>query len=273
MTIIKPNSIPKWRFKNSKIRKSLPEDIISVEKKSDDEEIFQNTILTLTLIYNDAKNIVLINETLANVYELDLEKAICDNNGELTGVNQYISRILFSHIHEALMYIKKQRKILESECFKKLTNNMSTDSKLKWELISTIAYEEELDERKFKKGFGGEYSNIIELLKTIRDNVGFHYQYDNHPKKKRIVDGYRKFFFKEPKEKKNEYALRSYQKTEFSNTRYYFTDATIEGYFSDLLNDKHNIADFTNMALEISALISFSINSILGEFFKTLPNR
>jgi hypothetical protein len=51
MTIEKPDQYSRWRFTNAKLKKILPEEIISRQSKDKNEDEFQETILTLSLSY------------------------------------------------------------------------------------------------------------------------------------------------------------------------------------------------------------------------------
>ncbi len=258
----------KWSFQNAKIRKCLPEDIIQPAIDTKDNEDFKEIILTFSLMFNDLKNITIVNDSMMELYSIDKKDLVSGNNGEITGISYYMARLLFGTLHESLQYLKEKRKILESSEFTKLIKDLSADDSMRWKLVCCIAFENEITTDDFRSDFIYQTKDIIDLLKSIRNNVSFHYQ-----TKKRLADGYRNFFYKKEINKSNKFALRSLQKTSFLDTRYYFADGAIEGYFSEIFHEKYSIKEFTNKSLEISALLCSSINSILNIYFEKLPNR
>ncbi len=268
MSIKKPVSYLKWEFRNAKLKKSFPEDIIQEQNDNKEENEFRENILALSLIFNDAKNIALLNDTINDLYAVEKQTTVSDNNGELTGLRLYFARLLFGTLHESLNYLNEKRGVFESVKFITLTESLSKNDQLKWKLISKIAFNEKVDTDEFKSEFMDETKDLVDLIQAIRNNITFHYQ-----TKKRLAGGYKNFFFERQSNETNQFAWRSLQKTNFSETRYYYADAAIEGYFNELLNGKYSIQEFTDKALGISALLCYSINSILNSFFEKLPNR
>ncbi len=161
-------------------------------------------------------------------------------------------RLLFGTLHESLDYLNTKREVLESLRFSQLLTDLSEEDKLMWKLITNIAFKENVDIEEFQVEFIDEADNIVDIIKSIRNNISFHYQ-----TRKRFTNGYKKIFFEHPEDRIHGYAFRSLIKTDFLSTRYYYADAATEGCLMDMFNGKYSIKDFTEKTLKISAMFCY----------------
>ena len=93
-----------------------------------------------------------------------------------------------------------------------------------------------------------------------RNNVGFHYQ--TH---KRLIDGYRKFLLKGisnvvPEARK--FAYWSIAR-EFSDSRYYYADASLQGYYINLFGDEKMAQERVEEIFGLLNLVVYSVMTFL----------
>ncbi len=262
MTIKKPDDWEHWEFDNAKLRKSFPRDLIP--EKAEGNEDFLGCLLTLTMIFNDFKGLVQLNDTISQVYKSE-PPAIDEHFGEKSGVQMQMVKLLYATVNEALIFIRDSSTILDSDRFKRLVQRTSDNNQVVWQMLRKIADQEPIDDERFAR-----YAELRDFLVKARNNVGFHYQ-----TRRQLIEGYRRFFFQgiaNVPEEAREYAFRSTAR-EFKDSRYYYVDAALQGYYVNLFGDEKSAQQRNQETFELVNLIVYAIHDILREYISDLPNR
>jgi hypothetical protein len=265
MGIKRPKNWEPWEFENGRLRKSFPEDIISEGITDQSEEIYRSFMLTLSLVFNDLKALVLLNDTVRNAYETPEVIQTDAHSGEKEGVGLYLLKTLLSTLHESIVFLKESEEIYNSVRFQKILVRTSKNTRDVWEVLIKIATEKDVVVPQWI-----EFKELADFLKILRNNVGFHFQ-----TRKSLVKGYRKFFFygiRGVPDKNREIAYRSTE-SEFMNSRYYYADAALQGYLVNLFGDEEQTKERVDEAFKLLNLIGYSIHDVLREYHQTLPNR
>jgi hypothetical protein len=243
-----------WEFKNQKLRKCLPADLIPQAPDSFDD--CRGFLLSLAVIYNDLKGLTIFNDTLPDIYRKPLDEEISAHAGEYGGLRLQLLRILLSTLHEFLVFLEKNEEIYKSEFIQKILERCSKETQRIWFALIEVASGNSPHNLK-------EIAELAEQLEQIRNNVGYHYQ-----TRKRIIAGFRRFFYGTtnvtPGAKK--WIFWSGIKTDRLGTRFYYADAALNGYLLESLEKPDGPFD-------LMALIAKAINELLLEYHSNLPSR
>lgn len=267
MTIKKPDKWQTWEYANSRLRKSLPTDLVSKTPTSSEKEKYQGFLLTLALVFNDLKGILIINDSMVEVYgSPSIPMKVSGHSGEQQGIILQLFKLLLATLHEALVFIYESADVYKSEDMQRLLRSTSRKTQLVWEILNKIAHKEPVEDKRFT-----ELGELTIILREARNNVGFHYQ-----TRRRLIDGYRKFFFEgipDIPAGAKEWAYRSTEKSRFDTSRYYYADAALQGYNFNLFKDAEPTKKYVDNAFRLTSLVINGINDLLIKYHEILPPR
>ena len=247
------------------MRKSLPEDLIPAKVGDAEEEAFFGFLLTLAMIFNDFKGLIVLNDTFKDVYKFEPSE-INEHSGEYAGIQVQLLKLLYATVYEALVFIRESKKIYDSRRVQGLLQQTSANNQLVWEMLNKIANGEPTNDSRFD-----QFNDLREFLVKARNNVGFHYQ-----TRKELIAGYRKFFvdgIANVAEDARRWAYRSTSATNFNSSRYYYADAALQGYYVNLFGDEKLAQQRTDETFSLVNLIVFAVSDLLLRRHASLPNR
>ena len=267
MSIDKVDTFKKWKFINARPRRNNPEALVSQSKIDDADEDLKDFFLTLALMFNDLRGILIINQTLKGVYEKPavFEEADKGHMGDYGGIDLQVLKTIHGLLYEALAYLKKKQDIISSNYVKNLIRVMPSRERDDWELLMMIATDQPIINTKFKN----KYNDIIRILKILRNHVSFHYQAEDG--RKRLIDGFRRFFFEGLEGVETgarEFAYRSTKDSDIEASRYYYADAALQGYFINLFGGDDQAKRANDSILEIHVMVMHALNRLLIEYHK-----
>lgn len=236
------------KFPDSRIRKLDPNGLIDKDLPLKDLEL-ESFFLSLALIFNDIKGIVILENAINEIYEKP-DQSISSHTGEWSGMRLQIVKYSASVLHEALNLIEKKKAILSKQSFQRYYNQLNSYDRNIWLLtlnVCGIEHSEKYDQT--------QISTFKKLLLLIRNNISFHYYDAGKP----LIRGYRKFFFETPGPGSKS-AMYSYQSTNFLGTRYYYADAALQGFINDefakLRSDGKALEEIYRMVIQIAKVIA-----------------
>jgi hypothetical protein len=177
----------------------------------DKDDKIENFFITLGLVFNDLKGLILFEKLVIDNFEKPQEDKATSHLGNYGGVMAQIHRLFASAIHEFFEFLNENEEILSKNEFKEIMNKLPVEDKSLWEGLFAAA--------------AGNLYKLTDFLKTllrIRNNLGFHY-YDSG---KNLRRGYVSFFNRK-KNCKNEFAYYSIGET-VEVTRFFFSDAAAD---------------------------------------------
>lgn len=220
----------------------------------------------MAMIFNDFKGLVLLNDSMRAVYRPPEGTEISGHTGELEGISVQIIKLFLSTLHEAMEFVHESKSVFESRYIQNLLETTSGDTKLVWEMLNKVSHGEPVNDERF-----APFSKLRDLLENARNNIGFHYQ-----TRKRLIDGYRKFFFRgisNVGSRAREYAYRSTKNSEFLTSRYYYADAALQGYYVNLFGDEKLAKQRIDESFQLLNMIAYAIHDLLLKYHESLPNR
>lgn len=175
----------------------------------DPAEEFDRVLLGLALACNDLRDGLWVTEQLARATAAQPEFGMYE--GARMGMHLWATRNILGTVNEALESIEKNMNLLETHpdvrrCVKKLTPK----GLAQWEHVTALACA--------SKRTHGDRRFLVEM----RNNLSHHYY-----QPRRLAEGYRHFFFEEPRSEHNALAYASVG-PKFKNFRFYFVDAAAQ---------------------------------------------
>lgn len=232
-----------------KLDKLSPKKLIRTERK-DPLEIF---FLTLAYIYNEFKGLTFFYINFLDAYQSP-DKEISPHAGEYNGISLQNTRLIISSIYEFIIFLEKNKNILETYEFKLILKKCKPNTKIIWsDFLTTI------DKKAIKQ------NSLVKILRRIRNNLTFHY-YDSGDN---LRNGYIKHFYESKKNPTNEFAYYSLT-GRMRDSRFYFADAAIEKLQAQITKD---IPNFSNVILSIMEQINFGLMDILNIYLRNIPER
>ena len=202
-------------------------------------------VLSLALIYNDIKNIILLTKLLEN-YKPEGSFVERKDWGEFNGIDDFLDRLTIGLLHELFCLIKDSKSVLEDKFFKQIINSIQKDAKTSWQVLVDTSFE--------------KYSNnkLAKDLMLVRNKISFHYD------PKAIKQGY-DFFYNDFKIMDKAYISRGKNMHE---SRFYFADAAGESYIRHLYGEE-DIALFyksiDNYLKQLNNTIWYIINNFIAK--------
>lgn len=232
------------KFKG-RLRSKKPQSLI----KENQQDYLDDFFLSLALIFNDLKGIILFQDLLNKTYQAPGPE-INEHDGEFGGLNMQIVRILSGLINEFLVLLK-ENSIIDSESFQKRLSHLKPEDQKLWNELIAVS-----KARKIKD------NPTIYALMMIRGNITFHYENAG----KNLRQGYITRFYKKKRSKalKN---LAAYYSLEDSleATRFYYADAAAEEYMMIISSGWNNYMRDIN---QLVRAIHRSIYFIMKEYLK-----
>lgn len=184
-----------------------PELLVSKNK----EDKLENFFITLGLVFNDLKGLVLFSKLLEDHYEKPGVDEATIHAGNYNGTVVQINRLIASTIHEFFIFLDKNRAISDESEFKEILSKISKQDQDLWRGLFEAS-----------QGNLSSANNFLEAILKIRNNVGFHY----YQAGKLLRDGYKSLFSRKERER-NKVAYYSIGET-IETTRFFFSDAAAE---------------------------------------------
>lgn len=266
MSTKKPEKWEKWLFGNANLKRNLPSVLVPESKISEEDEDLRDFFLTLGLIFNDLKGLVTINQTLKEVYlKPGKETTVSDHLGEFQGLDLQVLKYIQGSLYEALSYLKNKDEIFLSSGVQNIIQETPLHIQAVWDLLYKVATGNSIDDERFK-----EFEELKPILKTLRNHISFHYQ--SEPGKPRLIDGYRTFFFEGVEDVRPESRENAYRSTSTGNwdeSRFYYSDAALQGYFINIYGGGIEAKKYSELVFAINSAILPALNRLLIEYHKT----
>lgn len=221
--------------------------------QSPQDQIFYGFVLALACVYNDYKNVLWGLEQLQKCGE-EKNNARTAYNGQIRGYHIYLRKQAYSIGYELLVLIKENKALIESESFEKLRKKMSIAHRDDWDDIVLTALNKRVDNGSF-----------VGFLRSIRNNVGFHYSYDSKGLKK-LTEGYKTSFWGKSGELIQRAAIS--RSNWMARSRFYFADAAVEGVLKNCNPEKQKV-DIQKFSEKICRVLYNTVElfiSTRGEF-------
>lgn len=205
-----------------------------VPRKGDDR--FASFMLALALVFNDLKGVALFAQWLEPSRPTRPE--ISQHAGQWRGLDLQLHRLAVSLVRELLTLIEAFKDQATGERLKALLTSADPKVRRDWRDLVSVA-----------TGSGDESdTQFARVVEQIRHNIAFHYY-----QPKRLVAGFRGFFFDNQQSAANEHAFCSFGRN-MEETRFYYADAALEGALSsiqgpDFLRSFRRVRDATNHAI------------------------
>lgn len=231
-----------------------PERLIG-EGKDATEDFF----LTLSLIFNDLKGLVLLDKLVRETYRFPNQTEVSAHAGEFSGVRLQIYRLTVGLVREFLGFLEANKSVLKTLEFQLLKKGIPVGPRQQWEEIEAVALNKDL--------LPGT-SEFFDTLYRIRDKIAFHYQSE------KILRGSFKKFFKEKKIEQSRVAYYSIGHT-MSSTRFYYADAAAQEYISSKLAgiETNQFAEHQERLYEFIDRMNIAVFHLLDQYLKRRPHR
>lgn len=216
--------------------------------KSNIDDI-DNLFLSLGLIFNDLKGIILFSDLLKKDYIKPISEEISAHSGEYAGVQLQILKLSVALIDEFFIVIEKNQDVIKGLRFKLIEKGLSKELKNKWENILSIALNP-----------NNNSNSYLSKIARVRSNITYHYDHSGT----QLRNSFIKRFFDAPKNKSNEKAYYSMGGT-IETTRFFYCDAIIHEYINEHLKlDSLNYIEKTN---KITKDMSIVIVNLLEKYY------
>ena len=209
-----------------------------------------NLILSLSLIWNDFKDILLFNDHIRSLQsKMTIDKNIKGNQispfwGETSGILNHLDKILIALIHELFTLIRNSKDIIELDCFQHILKKLHRNCRESWFIIIKYAF-----------GEADSKSSLGKAFLMVRHKIVNHYDMDE------LLKGYQiKFINSE----ELPYVSRG---DNIREQRFYFADAAAQEYYRYYQN-KVTIDDFYNNIKLINKSIDFAIQNVIITFIQ-----
>jgi hypothetical protein len=175
------------------------------------DDPFQAFMLTLALIFNDLKGLIMFADAFRD-YKPQDENEVSASAGEWWGVDMQVHRLSIGLIRELLDVLKAFESQARDPRIAAMFRKTSPQARRDWDALLRVATDH---------GDEGDREFRLTLVK-IRSHGTFHYG-----QTKPLVDGFRRHFFSGKKGKAYERAFRS-SGPELRRARFFFADAAVQ---------------------------------------------
>lgn len=166
-------------------------------------------VLTLGLIFNDLKTLILMWEINRETKTFIDTSKISQHLGQVSGIDHHLMRLQISVFRELLVLIEKSNISLQQEIWERTIKKLSPAQQQSWKNLSALALKTEHSDPWLKE--------LHQFLVKVRAHGGFHYNQMTP-----LMQGYKDHFSKDDKSAERAYV--SLGQT-FEETRFYFSDA------------------------------------------------
>lgn len=226
-----------------------PLDVVSREGNSDEEGFF----LALALVFNDLKGLAVF---AAILNRSDHDRAeVSGRAGQWSGMVVQIDRLASGILWELFQLVGKHQHVVESSLFRELLSEMPKECRDAWKLIQELS-----------TGNVRSRDPMALALCRIRNAGAMHY-WDP----KALTEGFRRAFFEEPINARNEMALFSLGH-DLEATRFYYADAAAEAMLHTQASDA-GVADFKAGFDVVLNNVNQAIYSLVARYLGTRSKR
>ena len=226
-----------------------------IESPQDEIGIF---FLTLAVIYNDLKGLVLLNRLFENNYDMPTVNVISPHVGEYNGMLSQLFKLLAGMINEFFVFLKEHEKLYSDPEFMRVILKMPKSVQQQWHEVLSAA----LERTESKQGLGFK-------LMHIRNNVAFHY----YQSEKVLLRSYREFF----KDKTMFGADYAYYASghNMPETRFYYADAAVQRYLmqtasrqpgTEFTQDLIDFREFQSETFQLVRTMNMLLANMLHQF-------
>lgn len=209
-----------------------------------------NFVLTLSLIWNDTKNIALyllyINSLKQNdkkfISPEDMPISPCW--GEIAGIETYTEKLFIALIHELFNLIRKSKNVIESDCFNIILKQLHKSCRESWQVIINYAF-----------GKADSNTPFGKALLMVRNKIANHYDKDE------IFKGYQKKFINTS----NDPCISRGNK--MLEQRFYFADASAQEYYRSH-QQRVSVEEFYKNIYIIRDSINLAIQNLVETFIQ-----
>lgn len=238
-----------------------PDKLITADSYNKTEGFF----LSLGVVFNDLKGIILFEKMLMDHYERPKNGEVTSHVGNYSGTMVQIKKLIASTINEFFIFLKKNSDVFSESEFKQIFNRLSKSDRQLWEAMVSASH--------------GRLPNVTNLLNSIvqiRNNIAYHYYQSG----KALRNGYISRFFGKIKDDRNKFAYYSIGDS-LEATRFYFSDAAVEEslYIAAGKRPEENIIGdvslekYHEQVIETIKVMNVAIASLLKNYIQSRRNR
>lgn len=228
------------------------------------EDPLENFFLVLSLIFNDLKGLIALDQLIKDVYRLPTSKPmeISAHAGGYHGAIFQINRLLSGLVNEFLEFVKHNEKVINSFEFQTILNKIPEKDQAVWKEIIDIA---------FARSTSEEVSDFTHTIKITRHNIAFHYYQTG----KILRNGFLSKFFNRQKDLSNETAYYSLG-SNMAETRFYYADGAAQEVVALTVGGDYRTEEFKRHQgnlIEMLDVMNTTIYHLMSQFIKTRPSR
>lgn len=178
-------------------------------------------IITIALIYNDIKGLLLFWEIIEEFEKSHkTENKICGKTGQFVGLKTQVYKYILSSINEISVLFVEQKDLIQSDKFEVILKSIPQDAKAAWTKLCKFCFNDDQADEDLKK--------VRLAIVKIRSNGSFHYN-----QVKALFNAYKETF----QDKKEQPLGRAYLSigNGIEDSRFYFADAAMSKYVSETL--------------------------------------
>lgn len=211
---------------------------------------FCNFILTLSLIWNDLKNLMVFLEHVRSIEPKDIiidhpkDMPITPLWGEISGVKIHIEKLFIALMFELFKLINECNGIIESKSFNVIYKQMSRNSRFARDILF-----------KYARGKAQPKTDLGKALLMVRHKIANHYD------KNEIFKGYKRKFMTH---ENTPYISRGNNMLE---QRFYFADAAAQDYYLNF-QEKVTADEFYKNVNLIKDSINFAIKDVVEKYIQ-----
>jgi hypothetical protein len=234
------------------LSKIEPQKIINKSKDND----FDNFFLVLGLIYNDLKDLLFFSNLFKKTYKeikTDGTEPPSDHLGHYGGVQNHLNRLMIGLISEFLIFLDKNKEVVNSIPFMLFIKNLPPEIKKMWGDMLDALKDNNSD-------------SFLSHIARIRSNVTFHYDQSL----KELRTGFIKKFYDSPKNQYNKEAFYSLGDN-MEKTRFYYSDGAVEEYLNmhmKTYSEKNYYNNLIDLIKKTNHTINYMITMYLNQKLK-----
>jgi hypothetical protein len=234
-----------------------------IDEKNGGERI-DEFFLTLGIAYNDLKSLHFYLVQMKNFFEeKGIQKQIEEKHptcelGEYSGMKNHMERLITSTMHETFLLINKYNDVFNLEEVKIMLINLSNENRNIWKDLISIANYKNLTDK------GNKFRHILE---RVRQNGGFHY----HGIGKLMKNGFKDHFFIRKNNSESNSAAFWAKGDSMEQSRYFFSDASIQGFYFNLIKSNMSEEDYAEAILTTMREMNVAIMVLMKEYILSRP--
>jgi hypothetical protein len=238
------------KFPSHKLRELNPKTLIPEEKSAGEVDDLAGVFITLGLIFNDMKSLILVRDEFFSGYSKP-DGHINFHTGEWSGIDNLFLKTLIGTTYEFLDFLRRNRSIIESPGFLSFESQLSGPNFDTWVSLKAAAFDR------------ADSHPFIRIVMRVRHNVAFHYSLQD------LANGFRKHFYGNPENAGTEAAYYVIRKSDFLESRIFYSDAALAGYYT---NFGISQADLVDKAVGFAHEVSRAILVLIDAYHHTKPS-